>query len=124
MSTPVSNILTNPAAVEAAAAYTTPPAPLSPVGPGGPGFVLSTADISQSAQALSLAQQGESPAQIAQALGTTIAIVDGYLGIPVATTSAAPATPPPSSPPASTAAPATPAPSGIPPQTGGPPPLI
>jgi len=86
MSTPVSDVLSTPAA---AAAYAPEPNP-APVAPASPGFVLSTVDLSDAAQALSLEEQGESPSEIAQALGTSVAIVDGYLGIAVPTNASTP----------------------------------
>jgi|ERR1700722_3129776 len=89
MSTPVSDVSSTPAA--AAAAYSNAPNPATPVAPASPGFILSTVDLSDAAQALSLEEQGETPSEIAQALGTSVAIVDGYLGIAVPPDSTAPA---------------------------------
>jgi hypothetical protein len=67
----------------AAAAYSSVPAPPSYAAPTSPGFTLSTVDLSQNTQAHILQDQGESPSEIAQSLDITIAVVDGYLGIPV-----------------------------------------
>jgi hypothetical protein len=67
----------------AAAAYSSVPAPPSYAAPTSTGFTLSTVDLSQDTQAHILQDQGESPSEIAQSLNITIAVVDGYLGIPV-----------------------------------------
>jgi hypothetical protein len=86
MSTPVSDVLSTPAA-EAAAPD------LALVAPATPGFILSTVDLSEAAQALSLQEQGSTPFEIAQALGTSVATVDGYLGITAPADSTTPAPP-------------------------------
>jgi hypothetical protein len=75
----------------AAAAYSSVPAPPSYAAPTSTGFTLSTVDLSQDTQAHILQDQGESPSEIAQSLDITIAVVDGYLGIPVAAATVTPA---------------------------------
>ena len=79
MSLSVTDALSTPAA----AAATASPSPTVGGASTTSGFVLSTVDLSETAQALSLQQQGESPSEIAQSLGVSVATVDGYLGIPV-----------------------------------------
>jgi hypothetical protein len=90
MSTPVSDLLSTPAS-EAAADSAAPD--LALVAPATPGFILSTVDLSEAAQALSLQEQDNTPFEIAQALGTSLATVDGYLGITVSANSTAPVPP-------------------------------
>jgi hypothetical protein len=78
----------------AAAAYSAVPAPPSYAAPAVPtatDFTLSTVDLSQNTQAHILQAQGDSPSEIAQSLDTTIAVVEGYLGTPVAAATVTPA---------------------------------
>jgi hypothetical protein len=70
MSTPVSDVLSSPAS-EAAADSAAPD--LALVAPATPGFILSTVDLPEAAQALSFQEQGNTPFEIAQALGTIFA---------------------------------------------------
>ena len=55
----------------------------------------STVDVSEETRVHMLQQQGESPAEIANILGISVSVVDGYLGIavPAVATSPAPAQP-------------------------------
>jgi DNA-binding CsgD family transcriptional regulator len=100
MSASVNDVLS----AQSAVAAENPPTPVHPAAATpAPGFVLSTADLSESARALSLHQQGQTPSEIAQSLGISLAIVDGYLGIVVPTVAtasaqASPATQSPSAP--------------------------
>ena len=80
MSISVNDALSTPAAAASASSLVPAPAATAPTTSG---FVLSTVDLSENAQALALQEQGQSPSEIAQTLGISVAAVDGYLGITV-----------------------------------------
>jgi DNA-directed RNA polymerase specialized sigma24 family protein len=89
MSISVTDVLSAPPT--AAPDYSPAPAPAA-AAPTTSGIASSTiVDLSESTQALTLQQQGQSPAEIAQTLGISVAAVDGYLGIAVPTVAPTPA---------------------------------
>jgi hypothetical protein len=88
MSLSVTDVLSAPPTADSAYSPASAPAAAAPTTSE---FVSSTVvDLSESTQALTLQQQGQSPSEIAQTLGISVAAVDGYLGITAPTVAPTP----------------------------------